>query len=131
MKPWLAVAVLAGVGATVYAAGQMAKEPRSAVELTVAEPEEVEGVVDSVDWAVSPAMLSLRVNDGKTLLLSLDPQETILLLGGKVAPVKELMSNQRVKVLFRKKEGREVASSIVVLSPPLSFPPPTPEVVKQ
>ncbi len=117
MKRWLIfAAALLAVSASVYAAKQWAIPGFS-------EPREIEGVVESIDMAATPPLLSLRTDQGIELV-SLDPQETTVLLGGKPAPFSELVAGQQVKAIYRVRSGKEVATSIVVKTPPISFPPP-------
>jgi len=86
---------------------------------------ELEGVVDSLHLADPNPFLILRdthLGQDQRVSIPLDPHETVVLQKGSIAPLDELMPGQKVKVYVKSKEGKDMASSVVIVPPLLSFP---------
>lgn len=84
-----------------------------------------EGTISEIrGTAAAPHGLNISQADGSALLLAVDPLETVVLQGGRVAEFETLEKGQRVKARYAFKDGREVARSIEIVDP-LPMPAPT------
>lgn len=83
----------------------------------------IEGAIAQIDRTGPLARLSLDIGQGELIEIQVDPGETVVVQAGRTAPLEELTQGQRVKVYTRQKKGTEVATSIVVQGPVVTFPP--------
>jgi len=82
----------------------------------------VEGSVVSLDQSSPVPVLDLKTADDKIIKISID-SETTVLQDNQVSSLDQLAPGQRVKVHYGTKNGKQVTTSIVIISPLLSFPP--------
>lgn len=78
--------------------------------------------------STAPLGLNILKSDGSMLQLAMDPLETVVLQGGRVAEFKTLEKGQQVKVRYALKEGKEVARSIEITDPLPMLAPTDPSV---
>ncbi len=82
----------------------------------------VEGSVVSLDQSSPTPVLDLKTADDKIIKINID-SETTVLEDNRVSSLSQLAPGQRVKVHYGTKNGKQVTTSIVIISPLLSFPP--------
>ncbi|GEM_PF-2869774 len=82
----------------------------------------VEGSVVSLDQSSPIPVLDLKTADDKIVKINID-SETTVLEDNQVSSLGQLAPGQRVKVHYGTKNGKQVTTSIVIISPLLSFPP--------
>ncbi|MDO8730483.1 MAG: hypothetical protein Q7J69_04785 [Candidatus Omnitrophota bacterium] len=82
----------------------------------------VEGSVVSLDQSSPIPVLDLKTADDKIVKINID-SETTVLQDNQVGSLGQLAPGQRVKVHYGTKNGKQVTTSVVIISPLLSFPP--------
>ena len=75
------------------------------------------GSIVALDLDAAPKNLSLLGKDGRVLDLVIDPNDTVVLQGGKVTTPEHLKQGQKVRVYHALKDRLEVATSIHILEP--------------
>lgn len=114
---WAAVAAIQRPGA--YGGGPKALPPSQLFEGAISEIRGASG---------SPLSLDISKPNGSTLSLTVDPVETVVLQGGRVAEFETLEKGQQVKARYALKEGKEVARSIEITDPLPMLAPADPAV---
>ena len=74
-------------------------------------------IVEIRGSSAAPLAVSLAKADGSTIQVAVDPQETVVLRGGRVAEFNTLEKGQQVKTRYALKDGKEVARSIEITDP--------------
>ncbi len=110
----LGIAILAVAAWAAVASGPKSMPPSQLFEGSIAE---IRGA------SAAPLGVNLSKADGSTLWLAVDPLDTVVLQGGRVARFETLEEGQRVKARYALKEGKEVARSIEITDP-LPMPAP-------
>ena len=87
------------------------------------EAQVVEGSIAYLDLKAPVPKLQLNTEGKKVVDLAVDRVDTVVLLGNQVATLDDLARGQKVKVYYTTTKGKEVATSIVVRAPNVSFPP--------
>lgn len=126
--------VLLMAGVVVWTAGAAIERPAAvpfapgapaASSTPAASSQMVEGAITEISGtSTAPVGLAIDGPDGVKLWLAVDPNNTVVLQGGRVTDFAQLESGQRVKARYGAKEGREVAQSIEITDP-LPMPAPT------
>ncbi len=87
------------------------------------EMQALEGSIDSLHLMAAVPTLQVHTLEGRTVEVLLDSQETVVLRNGQVQTLDHLSKGQRVKAYLTQRDGKTVANSIVIVSPPVTFPP--------
>ena len=90
----------------------------------VPEARMVRGVIAACDMTPIRPTIGLSTDTGRLVVMALDPSNTVVMYGGRIASFDQLAQGRQVKAYYTVRNGHEVARSIVVFPTTVSFPPP-------
>ena len=125
------ISAILAVGAAAWGALAVTQGPAFYGPGTPASSRLFEGSISEIAGAsAAPLGVTVAGKNGSVLQLVMDPQETVVLQGGRVTEAGQLEKGQQVKVRYALKDGKEVARSIEITDPlPMLAPKDKPEPV--
>ena len=75
------------------------------------------GSITQLDLGAAAPKLALSDREGRIVEIALDPNETVVMQGGKTTTLEHLEEGQQVKAYHTLKGDQEVATSIQIIEP--------------